>query len=159
MFSALVLAGWAAAPAWAGEKHEKCELSRVPANVKAAAGRVAPGVAWTKACKETAEGKTFYELCGKDAANRRIETEVADDGVVKEVETEIGESAVPANVRQVFRAKHPDFKASGAEQVVRNGQLFAYDFEGKKDGKYIEYRVHTADSSIKELTEEEEPQD
>ena len=159
MLAAVAMVGGTVAPALAGEKREKCEMSNVPANVKAAAERAAPGVAWKKACKETENGQTFYELCGKDAANRRTEAEVSADGMVKEVETEIGETAVPANIREVFRAKHPEFKATGAEQVTRNGQVYAFDFEGKKNGKYIEYRVHTSDNSIKELTEEEEPED
>jgi hypothetical protein len=157
--AALALMGLVAAPALAGEKHERIDLSKVPSEARLAADQAVPGGHWSKACREKENHETVYELEGKDATNRRVEVEVYSDGKVREVETEIGVHAVPESYRRICSDKHPGFKPTGAEQVTRNGQIYAYDFEGKMNGRYVEVRVHAADHSVKVLTEEEEPED
>ena len=81
------------------EKDQRIDLAQVPAVVKEAADKVASGVTWHHASKETEEGKTIYELTGKNAHGRTVEVEVTPEGEVIEVETAIPLREVPKIAR------------------------------------------------------------
>ncbi len=133
---------------------EKVDLAKVPAPAVAAAKKAAPEVKWSGATKETKDGKTTYELSGKDAAGAGIEVEVTADGKVEAVETEIPMSKVPKVVLDALKAKGKGFKANMAEEVRKGGKLTAYEFDGKdKDGKDAEVTV-SADGKTVEFEEE-----
>ena len=128
----LALAGLFASPARADDD-ETIDLSKVPAVVKKAAERAAPGVKWTRATRETENGQTIYELSGTDAEKIEIEVEVTAAGKVIEVETEVQLSEIPKAVIAAARAKYPTFTPTEGEKVVRDGKLYAHDLEGKLD--------------------------
>ena len=134
---------------------EKIDLAKVPAVVKQAADHAAPGVTWTKATKEVEDGKTIYELVGKDAKGREVEVEVTPQGKVIEVETHIPMSEVPATVTDAFKAKYPGQKVTDTEAVSKDGKVVAYDFATKLKGKDVEVRV-SADGKTFEVEEAED---
>ena len=140
------------------EKDRKIDLARVPAAVKKAAHTAAPGVTWHHASKETEEGKTIYELTGKDAKGRKVEVKATPEGEVMEVETAIPLSEVPEVALDAFKAKHPHLKATGAESVEEGGRVVAYDILTRKDHKSVEYRV-SADGKTVKLGEEGEEEE
>lgn len=120
----------AAVPASAQEEKE-IDMARVPAPVRQAAMKAAPGARLTSAFKETDEGRTTYELSGRDAQGRGVEIEVTGRGVVLGVETEIPVSQVPRVVIDALRAKARGMKFTSAEVVTRNGRIISYEFEGE----------------------------
>ena len=140
------------------EKDRKIDLPKVPAAVKKAADTAAPGVTWHHASKETEEGKTIYELTGKDTKGRKVEVSVTPEGEVMEVETAIPLSEVPKVALDAFKAKYPHLKARGAESVEKGGRVVAYDILTRKDHKSVECRV-SADGKTVKLGEEEEEEE
>jgi hypothetical protein len=130
-------------------------LDKVPAIVREAAGKAAPGIIWSKATKETEKGKTTYELTGKLADGREISAQVSEQGKLLEVETEINLADVPTVVTSALKTKMPKFKAEEAVTVSRDGKLVGYEFEGKiADGKEIIVFV-SSDGKKVEIEDEE----
>jgi len=112
---------------------QKIDLAKVPAVVRQAAEKAAPGVKFTQATKETEEGKTTYSLEGKNAQNRDVTVEVTPDGKVLEVETEIEMNEVPKIVSSALKAKMPTFLPVEASTIHKDGKLVWYAFEGKDE--------------------------
>ena len=104
------------------EKDQRIDLAKVPAAVQEAADKAVPGVTWHHASKMTEEGKTIYELTGKNAHGRAVEVEVTPEGEVIEVETAILLREVPKVALDAFKAEYPHLKATGAESVAEEGQ-------------------------------------
>ena len=117
-------------------------IGQVPVEVRQAALKAVPGASLTSAFKETDEGKTTYELSGKDARGREIDVEVTARGVVLAVETEVPISQVPRAVIDALRAKAKGLKFDSVEVVTRNGRIISYEFEGENaEGDEVEANV------------------
>jgi hypothetical protein len=126
-----VLTATTPARAQQDEDETPVPMSRVPAAVRQAAEKAAPGVALTKALKTVEEGTTYYDLIGRDARGREVDVEVTARGQVLGVGVEVAMAQVPAAVLNALRAKARGMTFTDAEAVSLNGKVFAYRFEGE----------------------------
>jgi uncharacterized protein YpmB len=130
---------------------KKIDLAKVPAVVRQAAEKAAPGVKFTAASKETEKGKTTYELEGRNAQDREVTVEVTAAGKVLEVETEIELNEVPKVVSNALKAKMPGFQAIEASTIHKDGKLVWYGFEGKNaKGEELDVLVSPDGKTVKE---------
>jgi uncharacterized membrane protein YkoI len=159
LLAAAGVAGLVAASTAAPAGEERIELARVPAVVKAAATKAAPGVTWEKASKETEDGKTSYEVEGKNAAGKAVSVSATEAGKVEEVETEITLADVPAVVTQALKARRPNFDAEEVVSVARDCKIVAYEFEGDEGKKEYEVSVSADGKDVKATEEKEEDDD
>ena len=108
-------------------------LKKVPAVVRAAADKAVPEAKWASASKETEDDKEFwYELEGKDAKGRNVHVSISEGGKVDEVSTEIASKDAPKVVTDALSAKFPKFKIETSYEIVKDGKIDRYDFEGKR---------------------------
>ena len=135
---------------------ETIDLAKVPEAVKKAADKAVPNVKWTSASKENEDGQVVYELEGTDDEGRVVSVEVTAKGKVLEVEKQIDVAKIPKAVQNALKAKLPRFQTSMAFQVFVEGELIAYEFEGKrpKDKKEISVLV-TADGKRVEISDDD----
>jgi uncharacterized membrane protein YkoI len=120
---------------------ERVPLDRVPAAAKAAADKAVPGVRWKKAEKEQEDGKTIYELKGRDPKGKKIEVEVSPDGKQVSVEEKISLDAVPTAVKQAADKAVPGAKWKWAEQENEGGKTF-YELKGRDPkGKKVKLEI------------------
>jgi len=117
-------------------------LAKLPAGVLEAAKKAAPGVTLRRATTTLEEGKTYFDLYGKDGQGREVDVEVSARGKVLGVATEIELGEVPAPVMKALKAKARGVKFTGAEAVTKDGALISYRLEGKNaDGDDVEATV------------------
>lgn len=142
--------------ALASDDEQAIELAQVPAVVRQAAAKAVPGGTFTKASKETEEGKTLYELEGKNAQGREVSVGISADAVLLEVETVIPAAEVPKVVTDALNAKLKGFKASTIERIEKPGKPASYEFHGKRaDGKKAEV-VISADGRTVDVEDDDE---
>jgi uncharacterized membrane protein YkoI len=129
---------------------ESVDLAKVPPAVLKAAEKAVPGGKLTKAAKETENGKTIYEIAGKDAKGRDVDVSVTAEAVVLEVETVIPMSEVPQVVTAALATQAKEIKVSKAETVMKEGKLTAYEFAGKNaKGENVEVEVSPDGKTVK----------
>ncbi len=135
---------------------DRIALSQVPAPVLKIVQKALPALRLSHAYKELDEGKTIYEVCGKDEQNRDVEVEITGRGVILGVETTIAAKEVPKVVIEALRAKARSIHFDSAEVVTRNGQVIAYEFEGENaQGDEVEVTV-SPDGRTVEIEEVDE---
>jgi uncharacterized membrane protein YkoI len=124
---------------------------RVPALVRRAADKAAPGAKLAKAAVEVKDdGRMLYKLVGIDAKDREIEVEVTDQGHVLAVETRISMRQVPKPVIEALRLKTRGLKLDKAESVTRGGHILGYEFEGQNDdGNDVEVNVSRDGTTVR----------
>ena len=106
-------------------------LAKVPAVVVESARQAAPGVKLEKAVKSVEEGKTYYDLIGRDAQGREIDVELTASGQVLGVGTEVPMASVPKIVLSALKTKSKGMRFTEAEIVTLNGRLIAYRLSGR----------------------------
>jgi uncharacterized membrane protein YkoI len=137
--SALTLFG---SPVMAESADDKIDLAKVPGAAVQAAQTAVPNARLTHAYKEVEDGRTTYEVCGRDSQGRAVEIEVSARGAIRRVETAITAREVPKAVLDALRAKAQGMKLTKAEIVTRNGRLIGYEFEGENaEGDDVEVTV------------------
>jgi len=139
------------------------KLADVPKAVKEAAGRVVPGAEWIWAGKIDQDGKTAFELDGKDDKKRDVTVTVTADGKVVECETELKDATnVPKKVLDAVKKKWPHFTAKETQEIRQGEDLtdhkdgdYVYDMRGALGSKERDITVQvTADGEILESTVE-----
>jgi uncharacterized membrane protein YkoI len=133
--AALLLATTAAA--------EKVELDKVPAKATDAVKKRFPGAKLVAASKETADGKTLYEISIEDKESK-IDVTVSADGVLVNYEKTIAAKDLPKPVSAAVEGKFPKATYKRIEEVV----TFK---EGKEKLDFYEILVETAEKKTVEL--------
>ncbi len=110
-------------------------VSEVPASFRKAAEEAVPRAHWDAAGREVEDGKTFYSLYGEDARGRSVEVTFHSDGTVNYVDTKIAEGDVPEVVRRALSMAAPQFRPTGFAEVIHEGRLAGYAFDGEPTGK------------------------
>jgi uncharacterized membrane protein YkoI len=122
-------------------EEERVPLDKVPAAVKAAADKAAPGVRWKKAEKEQEHGKMIYELKGRDPKGGKMEVEVSPDGKQVSVEKPVSLDAVPTAVKTAANTAVPGAKWKWAEQETEAGKTL-YELKGRgPNGKKVKLEI------------------
>ena len=132
LVSVLLLAVSRPAVATAGDGPEDVPLDKVPAVVKKAAEKAAPGIIWDEATKETDGKLVVYTLTGENAKMRSVSVEVTAAGKVREVSTEIPLDEVPKAVAAALAKRFPRFKADDVYEVKKGGKVVEYHFDGRR---------------------------
>jgi uncharacterized protein YpmB len=121
--------------AYAQEKSDDVEISlkHVPAHLKDAATKAAPGVHWKTAFKNVEDGETTYEIEGLDRKNREVTVTITADGKVEEIETEITEADTPSVVMKALKAKFPGLQIVSVTEIQEahkeGHKVVGFDFE------------------------------
>jgi hypothetical protein len=132
MVMALGLAGAMAGPVLAQSEIRSIKPEQLPALVREAAQKAAPGVRWSKAFRGTIEGRTSYLLVGKDGKGREVEVETNDRGKIRSVETTVPMNEVPKNVLEVVRH----------DENAKNWKITAVKRSRAGDGKGESYTFY-----------------
>jgi uncharacterized membrane protein YkoI len=130
-------------------EEERVPLDKVPTAAKAAADKAVPGVRWKKAEKEQEDGKTIYELKGRDPKGKKIEVEVSPDGKQVSVEEKVSLDAVPTAVKQAADKAVPGAKWKWAEQEKEGDKTF-YELKGRDPrGKQVKLEISADGKQVK----------
>jgi len=129
-------------------------LKQVPAHLRQAAAKAAPGVQWKTAFKNDEDGEVTYEIEGVDQKKRDVTVTLTADGKVEEIETEIPVAEVPEVVMKALRAKFPRLEIVAVTEIQEEHKVVGYDFEGTrpKDNQTIGVYV-TADGKMVHIEE------
>jgi hypothetical protein len=131
----------------------KIDLATLPAKVREAADRRAPGVKWSQASPSEEDGHVLYELQGKDANGRKVTIEVTGEGKVTSLQAEIALGELPAAARKAADRNFAQAKWSVVRKSEENGQVL-YDLEGKgAKGREISLEV-TAEGKVTKIEAE-----
>ena len=110
-------------------------VTEVPPAFRKAADEAVPRARWDTGGREVKDRKTYYSLYGEDARGRDVEVVFHSDGRVNYVDTIITEGDVPEVVKRALSKAAPQFHPTGFAEVIREGKLAGYGFEGEpKDG-------------------------
>jgi uncharacterized membrane protein YkoI len=147
-----------AAPVRADE--EKVPLDKVPKAVLEAAKKRFPKAEVVGASKETADGKTVYEVELKEAG-KTIDVTLTPEGVITTIEQQIDAKDLPKPVAEALEKKYPKatYKLVEAVYAVKDGKEALDFYEAvlvTADKKEIEVQV-LADGKIKN-EEEKKPE-
>ena len=115
-------------------------LDQVPANVLAAARAASPGMTVVSAYRETEDGVTYLEVCGKGADGNAVDIVFDPAGEIVCVETLVPLDAAPANLKAAAVAKVPGLALTMAERLVKKG-VTTWEFKGTANGKKVEIVV------------------
>lgn len=145
--AAMALAGSSALAA----EETKIALKDVPGAARRIFEQKAEGITLTEANTEVEDGKTIYELRGKDSRGRRVEVDVTEDGECQEVEREITLEEVPEAVRAALKdePKLKGFEPAFIESSERAAKAMFYEFSGKAGDKQVEVEVSADGTSVK----------
>lgn len=130
LVAAAVALALGAAPARGDD--DEVPLAKVPAVVRKAADAAVAGAKWSAAYTDRDDSGVIYELDGTDAKGRDVIVEITAAGKVREIETEIPIRDVPAGVQKALKAKFPRFVATASYEVVREGKVAGFAFEGRR---------------------------
>lgn len=126
------------------EKDEKVALDKLPMAVVDAVKKMFPKAEMKEAEKETADGKTKYEIKIKDG-DSSIELNVTDAGVITDYEKEITLKNLPKAVADTVAAKYPGKTPKVVEEfyTVKDGKgtLAYYEVIFVIDGKDVELEI------------------
>ncbi len=143
-----------AAGASANAKEEKVPLDQVPKAVADAVKAKFPGAELTDAEKETADGKTTYEI-GLEHKGQKYTVSATAAGIITEIERAMSEKDLPKAVTDAIKKKYPNAKIEGAEEATADNTT-TYEVIVKNGKKELEL---TLDASGKILKEQEEDED
>jgi hypothetical protein len=129
-------------------------LKQVPAHLRQAATKAAPGAQWKTAFKNDEDGEVTYEIEGVDHKKREVTVTVTADGKVEEIETEIPVAEVPDVVMRALRAKFPRLEIVAVTEIQEEHKIVGYDFEATrpKDNQTVGVYV-TADGKMVHIEE------
>jgi len=107
-------------------------IAEVPAVVREAAKKAAPGIPLETATTNVFMGMPIFDFYGKDGRGREVDVEVSAQGAVVGVAMRVEMDEVPPAVLTVWkRVNHGNVEFADAESVTRDGALIHYRFEGK----------------------------
>jgi len=132
---------------------EKIPLDKLPKPVVEAVKKRFPKAEMIEAAKETADGKTEYEVSIKDGG-KKIDIMLAPDGTITVIEKEIAARDLPKAVQATLDKKYPKATYKKTEEVikVKEGKETLDFYEvllATADKKEVEVKV-SADGKIKE---------
>jgi hypothetical protein len=138
----------AASPA-PGQDDGSIDLNKVPAAARQAAAKAAPGVKFTEASQDEEDGQKYFELTGKDPMGRIVDVDVTPAGKVLSIATQVRPRDVPKVVMDALRAKVKMFKITLVQQVVEDGKIVEYSFEGEDaQGEDLDVTVSADGSEV-----------
>jgi uncharacterized membrane protein YkoI len=136
-------------------KEEELPLDQVPKAVLDAIKAKFPHAKLTEASKETADGKTNYEVAF-EFKEQDYTVSATADGKITEIEREIEIKDLPKAVSEAIKKKYPGAKMEEAEEVTADNKTtyeVVVETAAKKDVQV------TVDASGKILKEEEIEED
>lgn len=121
---------------------EPVALDKLPKAIVAAMKKRFPGLEMTEAAKETADGKTVYEVSVKEKG-KNIDVTLTPEGAITMIEKEIAISDLPRVVSEGIEKKYGKVTYKLAEAVYKVES-------GKETLSYYEALVVTADKKTME---------
>jgi hypothetical protein len=97
---------------------EKVALDKVPKEVMEAVKKRFPKAEITGAEKETADGKTTYEINVKDK-DAKIDVQVSEKGEIQAIEKMIDLKELPKVVAKAIDKKYPKATVKSAEEIIK----------------------------------------
>jgi hypothetical protein len=122
---------------------EKVPLDKVPKAVLEAVKKRFPKAEIVEAAKETADGKTEYEVTVKEAG-KKIDVMLTPEGAITLIEKEIDVKDLPAPVKDALDKKYPKATYKIVEEVIKVT-------DGKEKLEYYEASLETADKKNLEV--------
>jgi hypothetical protein len=104
-------------------------LEDVPANILAAAERVAPGLKFHRVSIE--DGSEVYEFESFGPRGEHMEIDIAADGGLEEIEMQIDPATLPQAVKAALNRRSPGFTIVYVEASVRPDGVYVYEIEGE----------------------------
>jgi len=121
---------------------EQVPLDKVPKAVLDAAKKRFPKAELKGASKETADGKTTYEITFKEGG-KNIDVTLTPDGVITLIEKEVAFKDLPTAVAATLNKKYPKATYGMIEEVIK--------VEGARESlEYYEAHLTTADKKVME---------
>jgi hypothetical protein len=148
--SVLISLATLAAPAAAGTP---VEVSRLPFQIRDAAGKVVPAISLTSAALVAERGQKVYALQGTDTKGRNVTVDVTERGEVLRVDTPVPMDEVPRAVTDRLHACVKDFDARTVARSVRyGGESIWFVFDGTEKDNPL--RVEVSSDGKQMLIEE-----
>jgi len=122
---------------------EKVPLDKLPKPVLEAVKKRFPKAELVEAAKETADGKTVYEVEIKDGGVK-MDVTLTPEGVITMIEKEITAKDLPKAVAEALAAKYPKATYKTLEAVIKVK-------DGKEVLEYYEVLLETADKKTFEV--------
>ena len=116
---------------------EKVPLDKVPKPVTEAVKKRFPKAEMKSASKDTADGKTTYEVTLKDDG-KNIDVSLTADGAITGIERELAFKDLPKAVAETFEKKYPKATYTIIEEVTKVA-------DGKEKIEYYEAVLVTAE--------------
>lgn len=135
--TALILAGGIRAD------EEKLALDKVPQAVMDAVKKRFPKAELVEAAKETADGKTEYEVTLKDGGTK-YDVMLTPEGAITLIEKMIAYKDLPKAVSEALEAKYPKATPKVTEEMTKVT-------DGKEAVAYFEVLLETADKKLIEV--------
>ncbi|MFO0810659.1 MAG: hypothetical protein U0746_18685 [Gemmataceae bacterium] len=118
---------------------EKVTIDKLPKAVTNAVKKRFPRAEMKDGSKDTADGKTTYEVSIKEAG-KGIDVSLTADGVITLIEKELAFKDLPKKVADTFTAKYPGATYKIVEEVIKVK-------DGKEATDYFEAIVVAADKT------------
>lgn len=122
---------------------EKVPLDKLPKSISNSVKKRFPKAEMLEAAKETADGKTEYEVSIKDGG-RKIDVMLTPAGAITLIEQEITAKELPATVAKAVEAKYPRAKHKVMEALIKVA-------DGKESLDCYELLIETADKKTLEI--------
>lgn len=121
---------------------EKLALKDIPKSVADAIKARFPGAEMKEATKETADGKTTFEV-SLTSKGKTVDVTLSGEGKITEFETLLEAKDLPKPVASAVQAKYPGATVTKAEEIVQ--------IEGGKETSNLEVLLTTATKKTIEL--------
>ncbi len=134
-------------------------IGDVPDGALAAARALRPDIAFSEAEKEVRNGRTYYDIEGRDQQGAEIELDIIEEGDgwrVVEIQRDVALEQTPAAVRSALAAAAPDFApARIIESAQGDGVAVIYElYAVAADGREEKLEIKVEGDEVEVLSEE-----